>query len=148
MNHYQLAVDAACSTFPGVSRDAVTLNTSELDICQGHLVEITPASFDHIIDLLSLIEVIEASPPFQLPPRLPPLLCRKPIIYLYSPADIDVSVNLSLSPEWRFSAIYPIATIKQNQGEHIQWNIRTHQDGSLTEKNTGLDVSYLFWEAE
>ncbi|KAG1791958.1 uncharacterized protein BJ212DRAFT_1490797 [Suillus subaureus] len=30
----------------------------------------------------------------------------------------------------------------------LEWNVRTHQDGSLTEHNSGLDVSYLFWEAE
>ncbi|KAG1844699.1 hypothetical protein F4604DRAFT_1895092, partial [Suillus subluteus] len=29
-----------------------------------------------------------------------PQLHRKPVIYLYSPSDIDVSVKLSLIPEW------------------------------------------------
>ncbi|KAG1841991.1 hypothetical protein C8R48DRAFT_643701 [Suillus tomentosus] len=72
----------------------------------------------------------------------------KPVIYLYSPSDIDVSVKLSLSPEWSFSAIYPVVTLKQGHGQHVEWNVRTHQDGSLTERNSGLDVSYLFWEAK
>jgi hypothetical protein len=71
----------------------------------------------------------------------------KPVIYLYSPSDIDVSVKLSLIPEWSLSAIYPVVTIKDH-GQHIEWNVRTHQDGSLTENNSGLDVAYLFWEAE
>jgi hypothetical protein len=78
----------------------------------------------------------------------PERLGGKPVIYLYSPLDIDVSVTLSLTPEWRFSALYPLVPMTRIGEEHIQWNIRTHQDGSLTEKNTGLDVSYLFWEAE
>ncbi|KAG2104640.1 uncharacterized protein F5147DRAFT_638220 [Suillus discolor] len=72
----------------------------------------------------------------------------KPVIYLYSPSNIDVSVKLSLSPEWSFSAIYPVVTLKQEHGQHVEWNVRTHQDGSLTERNSGLDVSYLFWEAK
>lgn len=74
----------------------------------------------------------------------------KPVIYLYSPTEIDASVQLSLIPEWRFSVIYPVvpAISKQTRGQQIEWNVRTHQDGSLTETNTGLQVSYLFWEAE
>lgn len=120
----------------------------------GHLVGITPESFGHIIDLISLVEVIEASSPLQphagflSQSNNTVVQFRKPVTYLYSPVDIDISVNLGLNHEWRFSAIYPIVTIKRDQGEHIQWNVRTHQDGTLTEKNTGLDVSYLFWESE
>jgi hypothetical protein len=74
-------------------------------------------------------------------------LGKKPVIYLYSPSDIDVSVKLSLIPEWSFSAIYPVVTT-ENHGQRLEWNVRTHQDGSLTEHNSGLDVSYLFWEAK
>ncbi|KAG1799966.1 hypothetical protein EV424DRAFT_439089 [Suillus variegatus] len=73
--------------------------------------------------------------------------CRKPVIYLYSPSDIDVSVKLSLIPEWRLSVIYPVVTT-EDHGRRLEWNVRTHQDGSLTELNSGLNVSYLFWEAE
>ncbi|KAG2079205.1 hypothetical protein BDR04DRAFT_1086348 [Suillus decipiens] len=72
---------------------------------------------------------------------------KKPVIYIYSPSDIDVSVKLSLIPEWTLSAIYPIVTT-EDHGQRLEWNVRTHQDGSLTEHNSGLDVSYLFWEAE
>jgi hypothetical protein len=71
----------------------------------------------------------------------------KPVIYLYSPSDFDVSVKLSLTPEWTLSVIYPVVATKDN-GQRIEWNVRTHQDGSLTENNSGLDVAYLFWEAE
>ncbi|KAG1739617.1 hypothetical protein EDD22DRAFT_1045216 [Suillus occidentalis] len=66
-------------------------------------------------------------------------LTKKPIIYLYLPSDIDISVKLSLIPEWSLSVIYPV---------QLEWNVHTHQDGSLTEHNSGLDVSYLFWEAK
>lgn len=74
----------------------------------------------------------------------------KPVIYLYSPVDVEASVQLSLIPEWRFSAIYPVvpAVSNKRRGQQIEWNVRTHQDGCLTETNTGLKVSYLFWEAE
>ncbi|KAG1844194.1 hypothetical protein DFJ58DRAFT_706605 [Suillus subalutaceus] len=71
----------------------------------------------------------------------------KPVIYLYSPSDIDVSVKLSLVPEWSLSVIYPVVAT-QDHGQRLEWNVRTHQDGSLTEHNSGLDVAYLFWEAE
>ncbi|KIK35889.1 hypothetical protein CY34DRAFT_811814 [Suillus luteus UH-Slu-Lm8-n1] len=78
---------------------------------------------------------------------LPVMRLKKPVIYIYSPSDIDVSVKLSLTPEWTLSVIYPVVATKDN-GQHIQWNVRTHRDGSLTEHNAGLDVAYLFWEAE
>lgn len=140
------------------------LQTNELDICGGCLVDITAESWPLVIDLINLVEVAEASSLItpsvtrQLPVQTyqpnssvhratVKSSARKPVIYLYSPVDIDASVKLSLSPEWRFSAIYPVVTPKQN-GEHIDWNVRTHQDGNLTEKNTGLEVSCLFWEAE
>jgi hypothetical protein len=32
----------------------------------------------------------------------------KPVIYLYSPAQTDVSVALTLTSDWSFSAIYPV----------------------------------------
>ncbi|KAG2136981.1 uncharacterized protein EDB93DRAFT_1253836 [Suillus bovinus] len=75
------------------------------------------------------------------------MLTKKPVIYLYSPSDIDVSVKLSLIPELSLSVIYPIVTI-EDHGHRLEWNVRTHQDGSLTEHNSGLNVSYLFWETE
>ncbi|KAG1869446.1 hypothetical protein DFJ58DRAFT_766224 [Suillus subalutaceus] len=71
----------------------------------------------------------------------------EPVIYLYSPSDIDVSVKLSLIPEWSLSVIYPVVTT-EDHGQRLEWNVHTHQDGNLTEHNSGLDVSYLFWEAE
>ncbi|KAJ7887079.1 hypothetical protein B0H14DRAFT_2563031 [Mycena olivaceomarginata] len=73
----------------------------------------------------------------------------KPVIYLYSPVEIDATVKLTLSREWSFSAIYPVVPVKptaSSAGQRIEWNFRTHLNGSLTESNTGLDVAYLFWE--
>lgn len=75
----------------------------------------------------------------------------KPVIYLYSPTETEVSVALTLTRDWSFSAIYPVVPAKSphsGAGQRIQWNVRTHLDGSLTELNTGLDVAYLFWEAQ
>ncbi|KAG2066537.1 hypothetical protein BDR04DRAFT_1168138 [Suillus decipiens] len=42
--------------------------------------------------------------------------------------------------------IYPVVTT-EDHGRRLEWNVRTHQDGSLTEYNSGLDVSY-FCQAE
>jgi hypothetical protein len=75
------------------------------------------------------------------------LRIAKPVIYLYSPSDIEVSVKLSLIPEWTLSVIYPVVNTEDYR-RRLEWNVRTHQDGTLTEHNSGLDVSYLFWEAE
>ncbi|KAJ6461105.1 hypothetical protein C8R45DRAFT_1029194 [Mycena sanguinolenta] len=75
---------------------------------------------------------------------------RKPVIYVYSPTETNVSVALTLTPEWSFSVIYPVVPNKalpSGTGERIQWTVCTHLNGGLTELNTGLDVAYLFWEA-
>ena len=76
----------------------------------------------------------------------------KPVIYLFSPSGItlDAQVNLSLAPQWKFSAIYPIVPEKAepNGGQSISWRVKTLPDGGLHELQTGLDVSYLYWEAE
>ena len=74
----------------------------------------------------------------------------KPIIYILSPNTLsNVSVSLSLTSAWSFSALYPSADIANNNGmETVQWIVRTSPDGTLLDKHTGLQVSYLFWEAE
>ena len=74
----------------------------------------------------------------------------KPVVYILSPSDIEVSVKLSLVPEWNISAIYPVVPIKSpsaHSNEELTWRVRVHPNGDLTELNTGLDVAYLFWEA-
>ncbi|KAG2335782.1 hypothetical protein BDR05DRAFT_971431 [Suillus weaverae] len=243
---YKVMLDSACKHFPTIPRDAMTFQTNQLDICEGHHVDITSEIWDEVVDLLTSVEVTRAEIPLPIPgvislpgnqsavsaPQLEDSgsntfseddkvkvllfmvtsgktlfvsirfttrvqklveyvalklghcstdyraifagsrmdhnrsigsygvnkgdiiyiqteqLGGKPVIYLYSPSDVDVSVKLSLSPEWSFSAIYPVVTPKQDNAQHIEWNVRTHQDGNLTEKNSGLDVSYLFWEAK
>lgn len=78
----------------------------------------------------------------------------KPVIYLFPPADtsIDATLNLSLVPEWEFSVIYPVVPTTMNStpvgGQAVEWNVKASPDGTLLEMNTGLEVSYLFWEAE
>lgn len=76
---------------------------------------------------------------------------RKPVIYLLSPEAIEASVTLSLIPEWRFSSIYPIVPIQRSthdSKEEITWRVQVHPGGELTELITGLNVAYLFWEAQ
>ncbi|KAG2153927.1 hypothetical protein DEU56DRAFT_897960 [Suillus clintonianus] len=242
---YNLMLDSACKHFPSIPRHAVSLQTNQLDICDGHYVDITAEIWDNVIDLLNCIEVTHAEMTLPVPPpcfdtwpisspgnqsapsqtnrqdssddekvtinvvfpsgeirsttvsratRVDQLVAdashiigcspigvkavwggaimredwniesynikngdtinlrelprfAKPVIYLYSPSDIDVSVKLSLSPVWSLSVIYPVVPTK-NHGQHIEWNARTHEDGNLTENISGLDVAYLFWEAE
>ncbi|KAJ7463633.1 hypothetical protein FB451DRAFT_1352919 [Mycena latifolia] len=73
----------------------------------------------------------------------------KPVIYLFSPNIVDASVRLTLTREWDLSVIYPVVPVKRTPegGGTIQWSVCTRPDGTLTERTTGLDVAYLFWEA-
>jgi hypothetical protein len=78
---------------------------------------------------------------------------RKPVIYILSPenTDIEASVTLSLVPEWCFSSLYPVVPIcRSTHGskEKITWRVYVRPGGQLTELKTGLDVAYLFWEAQ
>ena len=76
----------------------------------------------------------------------------KPVIYLRSPAPVEASVRLSLTRQWGLSAHYPQVPIKRfvegRVHEQVKWIVQTRQDGSLVESGSGLEVAYLFWEAE
>ncbi|KIO32125.1 hypothetical protein M407DRAFT_18935 [Tulasnella calospora MUT 4182] len=83
---------------------------------------------------------------------------RKPVVYLYPPEPTQVSVKLSLIPEWRFSVLYPYAPvedIKQSEGQRLgqrtEWNVLARPDGTMTVitgDHAGVDAAYLFWEAQ
>lgn len=51
------------------------------------------------------------------------LRCKKPVIYPYSPSDVDVSIKLSLIPEWSLSVIYPVVAIEEH-GQRLEWNVQ------------------------
>lgn len=76
----------------------------------------------------------------------------KPVIYLLPPfgRHVEATVKLSLVPEWKFDAVYPVVpvTTSPTGDQTLQWNVEASPDGTLLEKNAGLRVSYLFWEAE
>lgn len=73
----------------------------------------------------------------------------KPVVYLFAPHPLNAVVKLSLVKAWSFSAVYPGASIKSSDsGQSIEWNVRTHEDHTITDMSTGVRVSYLFWEAE
>ncbi|KAG1844205.1 hypothetical protein DFJ58DRAFT_31241 [Suillus subalutaceus] len=55
--YHKLMLESACKCFPGIPRDVVTLQTNELDVCEGHYVDITAEIWDDVIDLLNVIEV-------------------------------------------------------------------------------------------
>ncbi|TBU28000.1 ubiquitin-domain-containing protein [Dichomitus squalens] len=74
----------------------------------------------------------------------------KPVIYLFSPHAIsDATVSISLAPQWSFSHIYPQVDVKALAAgkEQASWSISANPNGSLVERGTGLELSYLFWEA-
>ncbi|KAG2067779.1 hypothetical protein BDR04DRAFT_1120251 [Suillus decipiens] len=53
----------------------------------------------------------------------------------------------AVQPAAYLSAFYPVVATEDHK-QRLEWNVRTHRDGSLTEHNSGLHVSYLFWEAD
>lgn len=75
---------------------------------------------------------------------------RKPIIYVFTPTEVDVSIAVTLASEMEFTATYPIVPVRKvyPTGQTIQWNIHTSPDGRLKEQETGLELSSLFWEAK
>ncbi|TFK19910.1 ubiquitin-domain-containing protein [Coprinopsis marcescibilis] len=73
----------------------------------------------------------------------------KPVLYLYPPQASRVEVGLSLVPQWEFSAIYPPAKVQKDGGmETIRWLVDATPSGLLKDVGTGLEATYLFWEAE
>ncbi|GAA5845858.1 hypothetical protein JCM9279_002402 [Rhodotorula babjevae] len=81
----------------------------------------------------------------------------KPVIYLFPPSPLArAQVSLALSPEWTFSALYPVVDISEDVVEakgvaqakqRVEWTVAAEPDGSLVELSSGLELSYLFWEA-
>ncbi|KAH9073487.1 hypothetical protein EDB83DRAFT_76738 [Lactarius deliciosus] len=81
------------------------------------------------------------------------LMGKKPVIYLYPPSSLaDVTVELALAPSWRFSAVHPPPRTTIPPGEPhttqcVTWTVAAEPNGILVDKTTGMEVSYLFWEA-
>ncbi|KAH9073483.1 hypothetical protein EDB83DRAFT_2219533 [Lactarius deliciosus] len=79
--------------------------------------------------------------------------CRKPVIYLYPPSNLaDVTVDLALAPSWRFSAVHPPPRTTVPPGEphttqSLTWTVAAEPNGMLVDKTSGMEVSYLYWEA-
>jgi len=77
----------------------------------------------------------------------------KPVIYLFPPSSLpNVTTELLLTPSWHFSAVYPSpqTTVPFGKNEHSQcvtWAVAAEPGGTLFNKSTGTEVSYLYWEA-
>jgi hypothetical protein len=63
-------------------------------------------------------------------------------------------VELLLTPSWSFSAIYPLpqtagvtSSEKQITAQSLTWTVEAEPDGKLVEKTSGVEVTYLYWEA-
>jgi hypothetical protein len=50
-------LDSACQHFPNIPRNAVKLQTDQLDICNGHYVDITAEIWHDVVHLLTVVEV-------------------------------------------------------------------------------------------
>lgn len=64
------------------------------------------------------------------------LVTAKPIIYLYPEEETDVQVRLDF--DGKLTCTYP------DYGDG--WNVTVYPDGTIIDKATGKEYSYLFWE--
>ncbi|QRV81695.1 ubiquitin family protein [Ceratobasidium sp. AG-Ba] len=74
----------------------------------------------------------------------------KPVVYLFPPLPTNrIRVDLALAPAWSFSALYPSASVRPTAGggQSVAWIVDAKPDGTLSDRGTGREVSYLFWEA-
>lgn len=74
-----------------------------------------------------------------------------PAIYLLSATPLEmVTVSVSLQPGWDFTVIYPLTTKTKHDPKstsEITWVVSVQTDGTLVNRLTGRQSSYLFWEA-
>lgn len=81
----QDAVHLACKHIHNLESSIISIQTKDLDICNGYFVEITPDSWSDAIDSLDFIEIFEAearpqpseSPPSNILARLAPVMSAK-----------------------------------------------------------------------
>ncbi|KAH9175574.1 hypothetical protein EDB89DRAFT_1945346 [Lactarius sanguifluus] len=65
------------------------------------------------------------------------VLCKKPVVYLYPPSSLaDVTVELALASSWQ-----------PHTAQSLTWTVAAEPDGTLVDKTSGMQVSYLYWEA-
>ena len=62
----------------------------------------------------------------------------KPVLYLYPETETDVDVTVRLAKDVYFSCTYPA----YGSG----WHVRAQPDGMLTDRATGKEYAYLYWE--
>jgi hypothetical protein len=79
-----------------------------------------------------------------------PQICKS-VVYLYPPSSLaDVSVELTLVPSWSFLAVHPPQQKPIFLGERRKaqcWKVAAEPNGTLLDKTTGIEISYLHWEA-
>ncbi|KAF8271149.1 hypothetical protein EI94DRAFT_614301 [Lactarius quietus] len=82
------------------------------------------------------------------------MMIAKPVIYLYPPSSLpDISVQLALTPAWRFYAVHPpprttIPPGEPHTAQSLTWSVTAEPNGTLVDNTSGMEVSYLYWEAK
>ncbi|KAG8813201.1 hypothetical protein FRC17_001635, partial [Serendipita sp. 399] len=78
------------------------------------------------------------------------LALRKPVIYLFSTTPTKAQVSLSLCSSLSFTTLYPVVPVQKSdsESEMVNWNVETQKDGTLLDLESGLEVAYLYWEAD
>lgn len=81
------------------------------------------------------------------------LLGGKPVIYILPPVGtpvLDARIDLRLEESWTLSALWPVPPSSKRKGysygQKATWNISATSN-ALHDKESGIKVSYLYWEA-
>ncbi|KAH8102994.1 hypothetical protein BXZ70DRAFT_889929 [Cristinia sonorae] len=75
----------------------------------------------------------------------------KPTTYIWTATAHRVTLDLTLSPHWEISALFPISpinTIASDQGvcQNMAWKVFARASGLMLDEETGLQLSSLSWE--
>ena len=72
-----------------------------------------------------------------------------PVIYLYQPNPMRVTVPLSPFPEWQFSDVYPaVNAAKERNAQRLEWVVHARRNGIPVDGERGSMVSHWGWEPE
>ncbi|KAJ7757210.1 hypothetical protein DFH07DRAFT_958799 [Mycena maculata] len=110
---YTAATATALRHFPHM-KGLLTLQTDELDVCAGQFTDISPDIWEMAVETISSV-LVKAEPvpdDGEYLNLFPIQKGGKPVIYLFSPQIVDVSVRLTLTREWKLSVIYPVVPAK------------------------------------
>ena len=78
---------------------------------------------------------------------MPVQIGGKPVVYLFPPRPLPcATVSVRLVSQWNFTHVYPLINAKTsaNGKKSITWSVSADIDGTLIDKGSNTELSYLF----